>query len=433
MATKKYTDEDLETLAPAAYESIKGYQDAWQKAYDAGDQDAMDAAHSSAEKIRSDWGYSTDGDSSAGGGDNGFSYENAPSYTNKYTDQISELTDSILGRGAFSYDYESDPLYQMYAKQYTTNGQRAMQDTIGQVSARTGGLASSYAGSAGQQSYNNYMQELSDKIPELQQLAYSMYQDEGDTQRANLEMLNALETGDYNKYLDLLSQYNTDRNFSYGEYSDDRSYDYQTGRDAVEDSRYDKEQAYSTSQDTKTDAQNRIDTFFAEGGTAADLDPALVEAAGYTPAELAAAEKYYADQAAAAVTTSSGSIGSGSGSGSGNQDYAGLFAAAEASGTPKSFIANNYKAYGFTSNTGLYDDYQEGIDNPEGSLSSSAKSLKNTFDLGKKDRRGNSTGDYSSAEIEEAILNSFGSGIITEDDFTSLMDIYGLDWTKYAE
>ena len=52
----------------------------------------------------------------------------------------------------------------------------------------------------------------------------------------------------------------------------------------------------------------------------------------------------------------SGSKGGSAGSG-GSMDYEGLFQAAMASGRPKSFIANNYKKYGFTSSTGLYDDY----------------------------------------------------------------------------
>ena len=62
------------------------------------------------------------------------------------------------------------------------------------------------------------MAELADKIPELRQLAYSMYMDEINGQRADLEMLMALEQGDYAKYQDLLSQYNTDRSFDYGVY-----------------------------------------------------------------------------------------------------------------------------------------------------------------------------------------------------------------------
>ena len=56
---------------------------------------------------------------------------------------------------------------------------------------------------------------------------------------------------------------------------------------------------------------------------------------------------------------SKGSSGGSSGSSGGGMDYEGLFQAALASGHAKSFIANNYKKYGFTSSTGLYDDYGE--------------------------------------------------------------------------
>ena len=109
-----------------------------------------------------------------------------------------------------------------------------MQDTMGQLAARTGGLASSYAGSVAQQTYDGYMSALADKIPELQQLAYSMYQDEGEKQRLNLQMISALEQEDYARYQDLLSQYNTDRSFSYNQY-----------RDQISDDRYADETAYN--------------------------------------------------------------------------------------------------------------------------------------------------------------------------------------------
>lgn len=168
----------------------------------------------------------------------GFSYESAPSYTNRYDEQINDLAEEILNRDPFSYNYAEDPLYQYYANMYQRNGDRAMRDTLGEMAARTGGLGSSYAGSVSQQTYNNYMQGLNDVIPELYNLAYSMYQDEGNTERANLEMLQALESGDYTKYLNLLNQYNTDRSFDYGVYSDDRAYDYQTLRDAISDAQW---------------------------------------------------------------------------------------------------------------------------------------------------------------------------------------------------
>lgn len=222
------------------------------EAADAG-KTSWNDAHNYVEDIRKKYGYS--------GGDDGsgynklpntstpFSYETAPQYATKYQDSINSLMSEILGRDKFSYDPETDPLYQNYREQYTRNGQLAMQDTLGQVSARTGGLASSYAGQAAQQTYNGYMSQLADKIPELYELAYEMYMGEDSRLRNNLSMLQGMEDSDYNRYLNALGQYNTDRNFAYGQYADNRAYDYQAGRDALADSRYDDETAYARQQD----------------------------------------------------------------------------------------------------------------------------------------------------------------------------------------
>ena len=63
--------------------------------------------------------------------------------------------------------------------------------------------------------------------------------------------------------------------------------------------------------------------------------------------------------AAAAKAKSSSSGSSGSGSTGSAQDYDGLMTAARSAPDAKSFIANNYKKYGFTSSTGLYDYYNK--------------------------------------------------------------------------
>jgi len=112
-----------------------------------------------------------------------------------------DLYDRLNNYEPFSYDPNTDPLYLQYADSYTRGGQRAMTDVLGQLAARTGGLASSYAGSMAQQTYDNYMADLAGKIPELQQLAYSMYVDDynravGDYERA------------YNQFGDYSDQYN---------------------------------------------------------------------------------------------------------------------------------------------------------------------------------------------------------------------------------
>lgn len=69
-----------------------------------------------------------------------------------------------------------DEYINRYNGMYERNGRRAMQDTLGEISARTGGLASSYAGAVAQETYDNYMAQLADRYPELAKAAYSMYQ-----------------------------------------------------------------------------------------------------------------------------------------------------------------------------------------------------------------------------------------------------------------
>nr|DAY01409.1 MAG TPA: hypothetical protein [Caudoviricetes sp.] len=253
-------------------DEIRKYGQAWNEASQRGDKAGMQAAHDAAEAIRGKYNYSggAAGNEYIGLGKKNqsniagrptkvdtekFTYESAPSYTSKYQGEIDELLGSILNREDFSYDPDTDPLYASYQKQYTREGQRANADAMGQAAAMTGGMPSTAAVAAGQQAGNYYAAKMADKIPELQQLAYSMYRDEGDNMRLNMEMLTALEQGDYNKYLNALNQYNTDRNFAYGTFQDQRNYEYQLDRDYANDLRYDQEWNYGVGRDQVNDSR----------------------------------------------------------------------------------------------------------------------------------------------------------------------------------
>lgn len=59
--------------------------------------------------------------------------------------------------------------YNNYVNDYTRRGERAMNDTLGKLASRTGGLASSYTSAMAQQAYGNYMDALADKINTLNQ------------------------------------------------------------------------------------------------------------------------------------------------------------------------------------------------------------------------------------------------------------------------
>lgn len=133
-------------------------------------------------------------------------------YTPQYDTQINELFNKLLNRESFSYDTETDPLYKLYREQYINQGRLAMQDTMGQAAALTGGYGSSYSQAVGQQQYDAYLQKLNDVVPELYQLAYSRYQDEGDELKDQYNMYMAKDAQDYDRaqinYAQLQSQMN---------------------------------------------------------------------------------------------------------------------------------------------------------------------------------------------------------------------------------
>ena len=105
------------------------------------------------------------------------------------------LLNKYLNRDPFSYDLNGDALYQQYKDKYIQQGKMAMQDTIGQASAMTGGYGNSYAQSVGQQAYQNSLDNLNDIVPELYQMAYDRYNQQGQDMLNQLSVLDA----DYNR------------------------------------------------------------------------------------------------------------------------------------------------------------------------------------------------------------------------------------------
>lgn len=127
-------------------------------------------------------------------------------YSSKWTQQLNDSIDKILGRKDFSYDVNGDALYQQYKDRYIQGGQMAMMDTLGQAATLTGGYGNSYAQMAGQQAYQGYLQGLNDKIPELYQLALDKYDREGDALYKRYSLLGAQEGQDYDRYQQALGQ-----------------------------------------------------------------------------------------------------------------------------------------------------------------------------------------------------------------------------------
>lgn len=137
------------------------------------------------------------------GGDDGFGYTPVDS-PNDYV---------APEKPTFSYDLESDPVWQAYKKQYIREGQRATQDALGTTAASTGGIPSSYATAAATQAGDYYAAQMTDKVPELYQQAY-------------------------NRYLNELSQWNADRSFGYGQYIDELNTQIANRQEALQNALY---------------------------------------------------------------------------------------------------------------------------------------------------------------------------------------------------
>lgn len=123
-------------------------------------------------------------------------------YSSQWESQLDDLLEKYQNRGDFSYDPDADALYQRYKDQYIRQGKLAMEDTMGQAASLTGGYGNSYALTAGQQTYNQYLEGLNDRIPELYQMAMNQYTRQGDALMDQYSLLLDRENRDYSRYQD---------------------------------------------------------------------------------------------------------------------------------------------------------------------------------------------------------------------------------------
>ena len=227
-------------------------------------------------------------------------------YQSAWQTQLDDTLNKILNREKFTYDLNGDALYQQYKDQYVTQGQMAMMDTMGQAAAMTGGYGNSYAQTAGQQTYQGYLQQLNDRIPELYQLALDQYNREGQELYNQYGLFADRDQQDYGRYRDSVSDYYTNLDYltnearyqseqdygkfmdaynmaygqhrdqvsdwqneqaradedywnqynrDYGQYTDDRNLSYQQNRDQVSDNQWDQSFQYQQDRDNKSDEQ----------------------------------------------------------------------------------------------------------------------------------------------------------------------------------
>jgi hypothetical protein len=158
-------------------------------------------------------------------------------YQSKYQAVADEVLNNYMNRDKFSYDINGDALYQQYKDKFMTQGKLASQDVMAQAAAMTGGYGNSYAATVGNQAYQASLQNLNDVVPELYQMAYNQYQQEGQDMLNKYSIYADRENTEYGRYRDsvadwqsereyLTNLYNTERSWDYSKYSDNRNFDY---------------------------------------------------------------------------------------------------------------------------------------------------------------------------------------------------------------
>ena len=159
-------------------------------------------------------------------------------FQSQYRPQIDQTIDSIMNRKPFQYDVNADALYQQYKDRYVNLGQQAMMDTMGQAAQLTGGYGNSYAQMAGQQAYQGYLQGLTDKIPELAQLAQAQYDRQGQDLYQQYGLLSGEDQKAYDQWLGAYNRWLAERDYNTGRYDTERGYDYGQYRDTVGDEQW---------------------------------------------------------------------------------------------------------------------------------------------------------------------------------------------------
>ena len=258
-----------------------------------------------------------------------FSFDQeAPVYDNQYAEQQQALLDAILNRPDFTWSKETDPLWGSYKKSYLREGDRATANALAQASAASGGRPSTAAVTAATQAGDYYATQLNDIILTLYQQAYDRYLNEYSMMLQDLGAVNTQEQLDYAKYLDQLTQYNTDRNFAYDTYLGDFNIlqgqlASLQGQDDVDYGRYldtinlgiqRDETEYQRQQQDQALVQAQVDAILAAGGTPS---AELVGASGYSSEYIQALEDAYRREAAERTSVSSGGGGRGGSGGSG--------------------------------------------------------------------------------------------------------------------
>lgn len=391
--------------------------------------------------------------------------------------QYDDVMNKILNREDFTYDLNGDALYQQYKDQYTLKGLQGMMDTMGQAQAMTGGYGNSYAQSVGQQTYQGYLQQLNDKIPELYQLALDTYNQEGQNLYDQFSMLysdyqqkfeeHRADVSDWYKDVGLASDaFWEQTKFDYGNWYDTTnlnkdiwgittdnwykdvgiagddfwksdSQDYTASQDDIENKQWEQEFSHRVDQDNVANNQWQKEYESTSQSKASENLISLITSTGYEPtdAELKAAgmtreqanayKTYYTKQNA---NTSSSSNNSSKQQNTGDKTGDGNTYTAKPSGWDKAKIEAFQEAHDLTvdgiwgpKTAAAYDKDSNWEPEPE----------KPTYDSVVSDLNTYIKNGASKSEINNYLRAEYKAGTITQSQYNKLKEQYAPRGSTY--
>ena len=122
-------------------------------------------------------------------------------YKSSYSDTLSDLADKYMNN-EFKFNANDSSEYQQYNDKYKREGATQQENVQGSYSANTGGYTNSYAQAAGQKEYNNFMDELQNKIPSLKNSAYQNWSSQQEDTLNKISTLQGFDNAQYQRYRD---------------------------------------------------------------------------------------------------------------------------------------------------------------------------------------------------------------------------------------
>lgn len=156
---------------------------------------------------------------------------NRPEYVSPYQDLMDKQLNTIMNMPEFSYDPEKDEAYQAYKKRAYRLGDQAFHNTVGEVSAQTGGRLSSWGASMSSEARNNYHIQAELAQTQYEDRQFQKYQWQINYEHQKLSTLQNADSLEFNKFQ---SNYNNKLNLL-GSLQSLDAQKYQQYRDNIQD------------------------------------------------------------------------------------------------------------------------------------------------------------------------------------------------------